>query len=60
MTETPPDDEQITTADQFATALEQLVVAAAANDIDPRGGWVVHNPDGGQTDWEVTILDLAN
>lgn len=58
MTDTPPDDRQITTADEFATALEQLLVAAAENDIDPRGAWIAHNEDG-QTDWEVMVLELA-
>lgn len=52
-------DEQITTADQFATALEQLLVAAAENDIDPRGAWIAHTEDG-QTDWEVVVLELAH
>lgn len=58
MTDTPP-DEQITTADQFATALEQLLITAAENDVDPRGAWIAHN-ENGQTDWEVMVLELAN
>lgn len=57
MTETPPNDERITTDDQFATALKQLLVAAAENDIDPRGAWAVRNGDR-LPDWEVMVLEL--
>lgn len=52
MTEPPSNDEQITTEEQFATALEQLLVAAE-NDIDPRGTWVVRNGDR-LPDWDLT------
>lgn len=58
MTETSPGDVQIATEEQFATALEQLLVAAAENDVDPQGAWVVRNGDS-PPDWEVVVMELA-
>lgn len=49
--------DEITTADEFETALGDLLEAALQNDIDPQGNWVYK--DGHQdSNWEVEIYEL--
>lgn len=50
-------DGEITTADEFDTALGQLLSAATQHDIDPRGTFVYRN-GGAAPDWEVMIVEL--
>lgn len=53
-----PFDEEITTTDEFETALDELFTAAIGNDIDPRGSWVYRDSDDADPDWEVVISEL--
>lgn len=41
--------------EEFNTRLEQLISQARTQDFDPRGGWIVHDPDSQQTDFDVEI-----
>lgn len=52
-----PYDDEITSVEEFERRLGQVVRAAAANNIDPRGSWEVRN---GATlpDWEAMIVEL--
>ncbi len=47
----------VTTAAEFEDALEDLLAAAARNDVDPRGSWVC---DGTLGDWEVVVYELES
>lgn len=53
-----PYDDEITSVEEFEQLLGQVVRAAAANDIDPRGSWEVRN-GGTLPDWEAMIVELA-
>lgn len=57
MTGHSPDDEKITSDEDFDTALGGLVLAALESDVDPHGSWVYHTDDG-EADIEVMIFEL--
>lgn len=47
--------DDVTTAEEFETALGDLLRAAADSGIDPRGSWVYR---GDADDWEVMVYEL--
>lgn len=44
----------LATPEDFRTALQTVLREARANDVDVRGGWVVHGDDGETWDVEIT------
>lgn len=54
-----PDNELITTVDEFEMAFGKLLKSATCNDIDPRGSWVFRSDDETDPDWEAEIVELA-
>lgn len=53
-----PIDADPTTAAEFESLLGQLLAAAVANGVDPRGSWVYRDDDT-TTDWELMVRELA-
>lgn len=51
--------EDITTEDAFDTALNELIVAALQNGIDPKGSWICRN-DETVPDTEIMVYELKN
>jgi hypothetical protein len=47
----------VTTADEFRTALTALLRAAHENDVPVSGGWECRNGDGAP-DWEAVVTPL--
>ncbi len=59
MTTDQPVDDDITSPDDFRTALRNLLFAALENDIDPRGAWE-YRVNRGLRDWEVMVVQLES
>ena len=57
MTSDPVFDGEIESSADFEAALHTLLVAALANDVDPRGSWE-YRSDGLPSDWEVMVAEL--
>lgn len=57
MTHDSPFDGTISAADDFETALGQLLTAASENGIDPEGSWEYRSENPG-TDWEILVIEL--
>ncbi|MFW5928993.1 MAG: hypothetical protein ACOCT0_01045 [Halobacteriota archaeon] len=51
-------DGDITSEDEFDSALQELLLIANDNGIDPRGSWEVRF-DGAVPDWEIVVTELA-
>lgn len=51
-------DGTITSEDEFEYTLQEVLLAAIENDVDPRGAWEIRN---GEThpDWEIMVTELA-
>lgn len=54
---TPADE--MTTPEDFETALYQVILTALENGIDPQGTWE-YRTDGTPADMEVMIVELAD
>lgn len=50
-------DGDVTTAEEFETALGTLLAKALQNDIDPRGAWEFRK-DTAPPDWEIMVVEL--
>lgn len=51
-------DGEIESAEEFETALGQLLLVALQNDVDPEGSWV-YRTDGVTQDLEVMVFELT-
>jgi hypothetical protein len=50
-------DGEIESTEEFETALEELLLVALQNDVDPGGSWV-YRTDGVGQDLEVMVFEL--
>lgn len=57
MTHDLPHDGDISSREDFETALRGLVASALENDVDPRGAWE-YRTNGEDGDWEVMVVEL--
>ncbi len=60
MTSELPDDTEITTPAEFDAALQRLLRATLANDVDPRGSWEYHTTADDVDNLEVMIVELQS
>lgn len=55
-----PFTDTITTADEFEATLQNLLMAAATNDIPVEGGWECNGTDGNLWDVVITRVEVAS
>lgn len=53
--ESPADG--VDSPDEFRAALEELLAAAARNDVDVEGGWECRDAESGRI-WDVVVTDV--
>jgi hypothetical protein len=49
----------ISTGEDFHEALRTLVIEAASNGVDVRGGWAIRPDDDEDPAWDLEIVDLG-
>lgn len=52
-------DEEISSTEEFESALGDLLLVARRNDVDPRGSWE-YRTDGPASNVEVVVVELAD
>jgi hypothetical protein len=57
MTDRPWTDD-VTSPAAFSNALEQLLIAADDNGVDPLGSWVCDTDDDAKPDYEIVVYEL--
>ncbi|WP_434521475.1 hypothetical protein [Halorubrum sp. AS12] len=52
-------DDEISSTEEFETALGRVILAALENGVDPRGTWE-YRANGTNSDVEVMVVELAD